>query len=100
MARQKLNMTPEERKVYNNEMHKKQTRIRRKRAEREACISIVWEIVHTFESLGWEKTDLVVGADEKMVVAVVDKLIEEDKFKITLGSKIGVRLKKKGEKDD
>ena len=93
MARIKLNMSPEERRQYNNEMHKKQSRLRREKAEREALRNIVWEIVMTFEKLGWDKTDLVVGADMKMIEAVVDELIKEDKFKIVLGAKTGIKRK-------
>ena len=99
MARQKLNLTPEERRVHNNKMHREQAQARRKKAEREECIKIVWEVVNAFETLGWDKTDLGVGSDEKMVSAVVDKLIAEDMFKITLGPKTGIRTKRK-EKDD
>lgn len=99
MVRQKLNLTPEERRIHNNELHQKQRQKRRKIAEREECIKIVWRVMDAFESLGWDKTDLVVGSDEKMVSAVVDKLIAEDSFKITLGPKTGIRTKEK-EKDD
>lgn len=93
MARIKLNMSPEERRQYNNKMHCIQTKKRRERAEREALRNIVWEIVMTFEKLGWDKTDLVVGADMKMIEAVVDELIKEDKFKIVLGVKKGIKRK-------
>ena len=91
--RRPLNMTPEERRKYNNEMHAKQAKNRRKRAEREALIEVIWEIVSTFEKLGWEKMDLAVGVDEKMVAAVADELMENESFKITLGSKVGIRRK-------
>lgn len=96
MARRKLNMTPEERRIYNNEMHRKQTRARRERAEREAYKEIVSTVVSTFENLGWDKMELLVGADDEMINSVVDELIKSEKFKIVLGTKIGV--KKKGAK--
>lgn len=93
MARKKLNMTEEERRIYNNKMHRKQSKARRAKAEREAYKEIVKIIAETFENIGWTKTDLLVGADEEMIDRVVDELIEADKFKIVLGSKIGVKIK-------
>ena len=93
MARQKLSLSQDERRIYNNEMHRRQSRIRRQKAEREAIKDIVYIIISVFETLGWEKTELVLGADEEMIEAVVDEIIKEDKFKITLGSKIGVKIK-------
>lgn len=93
MARKKLNMTPEERRKYNNAMHKKQTKLRREKAEREAYKEIVSTIVTTFENLGWNMAELIVGADEEMIDAVVEELIKSGKFKIVLGSKIGVKIK-------
>lgn len=91
--RKKLNLTPEERRIYNNEMHRKQNLTRKQRNEREVYREIVWSIFSIFETLGWDRMDLVVGADMKMVEAVVDKLIEQDKFKIVLGkAKKGIKL--------
>lgn len=97
--RKKLNLTPEERRIYNNEMHRKQNLARKQRNEREVYREIVWSIFSIFETLGWDRMDLVVGADMKMVEAVVDKLIEEDKFKVVLGAKKGLKLKEKNGKD-
>lgn len=98
MARIKLNMTPEERRKYNNEMHRKQTRARRLKAEKEAYKEIVKTIAETFEKIGWTSTDLLVGADDEMIDRVVDELMQADRFKIVLGSKIGVKIKEKGDK--
>ena len=93
MARKRLDLNDEERRVYDNEMHRKQTRVRREKAKREALKSIVGEIVTTFENLGWSKTDLVVGANDEMVNAVVDELLRKDSFKVFLGGKYGIRKK-------
>lgn len=91
--RKKLNLMPEERRIYNNEMHRKQNLARKQRNEREVYREIVWSIFSIFETLGWDRMDLVVGVDMKMVEAVVDKLIEQDKFKIVLGkAKKGIKL--------
>lgn len=94
MARQRLNLNEEERRKYNNEMHRKQDKARREKAKREAFKTLVSSVVETFEQLGWEKTELVVGADDKMIDAVVDSLINSGKFKIVLGQKIGVKIEK------
>lgn len=92
MSRVKLKLTPEERRIYENEMHKKQTLARKKKAEREVYREIVWAVCSAFETLGWDRMDLIVGADMKMVEAVVDELIKEDKFKIVLGkTKKGIK---------
>jgi len=93
MARKRLNMTAEERRKYNNEMHRKQTKVRRERAEREAYKEIVKTVADTFEKLGWNEVDLLVGADNEMIDKAVEELIKADKFKIVLGSKIGVKIK-------
>lgn len=91
MARQKLNMTPEERKIYDRDMHNKQTRKRREKAEREALILWIRTIINTFEQLGWDRKELVVGADDEMINAVADEIIKTGEYKIVLGNKIGVK---------
>ena len=94
MAKVRLNMTPEERRKYNNAMHRKQEKSRREKAEREACRLWVKEIVDTFERLGWNSTELMVGADDEMIDAVVDEIMASGKFKMVLGKqKIGVKRK-------
>lgn len=93
MANKRLKMSEEERRLYNNKMHRKQEKVRKEKATRRAIKDIVCEVISVFESLGWEKTELILGADEDMIDAVVDKLIEADKFKITFGKKIGVKIK-------
>lgn len=93
MARAKLDLNEEERRQYNNRMHREQAKRRREKVEREGFKEVVWAIMNSFETLGWDETDLVVGADDKMVDAVVEELIKSDKFKITLGSKISVKIK-------
>lgn len=94
MARQRLNLDEEERRKYNNEMHRKQDKARREKAKREAFKTIVASVLGTFEELGWEKTELVVGAEETMIEAVADSLIESGKFKIVLGQKVGIKVQK------
>lgn len=92
MAKARLNMSAEERRKHNNAMHRKQEKARREKAEREACRIWVKEIVDTFERLGWSKTELVVGADDEMIDAVVDEIMSSGKFKMVLGKqKIGVK---------
>lgn len=92
MARKKLNMSPEERRVYNNEMHKKQSKARRIRAEKNAYKEWVRLIMNTMEKLGWDKTQMLLGEDEDILDAVADELMKDDRFKITLGSKIGLKI--------
>lgn len=92
MARQKLNMSAEERRVYNNKMHREQSKARRKKAERNAYRKWVRTIVEVVEKLGWDKTELLLGPDTNIIDAVVDELMEDDRFKITLGAKIGLKI--------
>ena len=96
MARQKLNMTPEERRIYNNKKHREQTQKRRKEAEREALVEWVKTILDTFERLGWNRKELVVGADDEMINAVVDEIIKSGEYKVVLGSKLGIKRVKNG----
>lgn len=93
MARPKLNMSAEERRVYNNKMHRKQTKARRERAERAAYREWVKTIIEIVEKLGWDKTELLLGPDNDILDAVVDELMQDDRFKITLGAKIGLKIK-------
>ena len=93
--RKKLDLSEDERRLYNNQKHREQERKRREKAERQALKEIVCEITMTFENLGWTKTDLLVGADEEMIDRVVDELLAKDCFKIVLGSKKGVKIKEK-----
>lgn len=93
MARPKLNMTPEERKIHEATLHKKQTRLRRERAEREAYRAWVRLIFETVEKLGWDKTELLLGPDNEIMDAVVEELMQDDRFKITLGAKVGLKIK-------
>lgn len=95
MARKKLNMSEEERRLYNNEMHRKQTKARREKAERNAYREWVRTIVEIVEKLGWDKTDLLLGPDSDIIDAVVDELMEDDRYKITLGDKIGLKIRNK-----
>lgn len=97
MGRKKLNLGEEERRKYNNEMHRKQAQGRRKKAEREALKEVVRAILLTFENLGWSDVELIVGADDEMIEKVVEELIKADKFKIVLGSRKGIKIKEKGD---
>lgn len=93
MARKKLNLNEEERRKYNNEMHRKQSRARREKAEIDGYRFIVNTVVKTFEQLGWDKTELVVGAESEMINVVAEELRKSGQFKITLGTKLGVKIK-------
>lgn len=93
MARKKIELSEEERRKYNNEMHRKQEQARKERRIRAVYKEIVKSVVETFEDLGWNDADLIVGADEDMVDKVVEELIKKDKFKIVLGVKSGIKLK-------
>lgn len=93
MSRKKLNLNPEERRLYNNKLHRKQNKIRRERAEREACKKMVQLIVGAFEDIGWDEIELVIGAEDEIIDNVVDKIMQEDKIKFVLGSKMGVKIK-------
>ena len=95
MARKKLNMSEEERRLYNNEMHRKQTKARRVKAERNAYREWVRTIVEIVEKLGWDKTELMLGPDSDIIDAVVDELMSDNRFKITLGDKIGLKIGEK-----
>ena len=94
MARKKLNMTPEERRLYNNEMHRKQTAIRKEKAQRQAYKEWVKTIIDIFEKLGWSKTELMLGADDEMLDSVVDELMKDTRFKVMLGETPKFRINK------
>ena len=91
MAKRKLNLSAEERRLYDNEMHRKQEKARREKKKREGYREWVKTIVEIVERLGWDRTDLIVGADSDIIDAVVDELMEDDRFKITLGKQIGLK---------
>lgn len=93
--RKKLDLSPEERRLYNNEMHRKQTKARKEKAEKEAYKEIASTVLNMFEKLGWDKTDMLVGADEDMIEKVAEELIKLDKFKIVFGSKVGIKIKER-----
>ena len=92
--RRKINLEGEARRKYTNEMHRKQEQARKERRVRVVYGEIVKSVVEIFEDLGWEKTDLILGADSNIIDNVVEELIKKDKFKIVLGTKPGIKLKK------
>ena len=94
MARQKLDLSPEERRKHNNEMHRKQTKARRERAIKNAYKEWVRIIMNTVEQVGWDKTQLLLGEDEEILDAVADELMKNPSYKITLGSKVGLKIEK------
>ena len=100
MARKKLNMTEEERRLYNNEMHRKQTKARREKAEKNAYREWVRTIVEIVEKLGWDKTELMLGPDNDIIDAVVEELMLDNRFKITLGDKIGLKIGERNGKNN
>lgn len=95
MAKRKLNLSAEERRLYDNEMHRKQEKVRREKKKREGYREWVKTIVEIVERLGWDKTDLIVGADSDIIEAVVDELMGDDRFKITLGKQIGLKIERR-----
>lgn len=92
MSKRRLNLSAEERRLYDNEMHRKQEKARRERKKREGYREWVKTIVEIVEKLGWDRTDLIVGADSDIIDAVVDELMGDDRFKITLGKQIGLKI--------
>lgn len=98
MARKKLDMTEEERRIYNNKMHRKQSKARKEKAIKEAYKEIVCIVAQAVETVGWDKTELLLGPDEDMLNKVADYLIKEDKFKITFGNKTGIKINRKENK--
>ena len=92
MAKKKLDLTVEERRLYNNEMHRKQMAVRKQKAEREALKCWVKTIFEIYENLGWDKTELLVGAEDEENKKIVDKIIEDGRFKVVFGSKqLGIK---------
>lgn len=92
MAKKKLDLTVEERRLYNNEMHRKQMAVRKQKAEREALKCWVKTIFEIYENLGWDKTELLVGAEDEVIEKIVDKIIEDGRFKVVFGSKqLGIK---------
>ena len=95
MAKRKLNLSAEERRLYDNEMHRKQEKARREKKKREGYREWVKTIVEIVERLGWDRTDLIVGAYSDIIDAVVDELMGDDRFKITLGKQIGLKIERR-----
>ena len=95
MSKRRLNLSAEERRLYDNEMHRKQEKVRREKKKREGYREWVKTIVEIVEKLGWDKTDLIVGADSDIIDAVVDELMGDDRFKITLGKQIGLKIERR-----
>lgn len=89
------NMTKEERRLYDNEMHRRQEKKRKERLIREAYKDIVCEVAKAVDAVGWDMTDLLLGPEEEMLEKVAEYLIKQDVFKITFGSKTGIRIKRK-----
>lgn len=94
MVRPKLDLSPEERKIHDRQMHYKQVQKRRERARRMAYREWVRVIIRVIGELGWDKVDLLMDDDCEAMDAVVDELMNDNRFKITLGSKIGLKIKK------
>lgn len=92
MARKRLNLNPEELRLHKNEMHRKQMAIRKQKAERQALKCWVKSIFEIYENLGWDKTELLVGAEDDVIEKIVDKIIEDGRFKVVFGSKqLGIK---------
>lgn len=95
MAKKKLNLDKEARRKYDNEMHRKQEKARREKLKREGYKEWVKTIVEMIEELGWDRTDLILGPDSDIIDAVVEGLIKDDRFKITLGKQIGLKIERR-----
>lgn len=87
MARQKLNLTPEERKQYNREKNKRSIQKYRAKAEREAYTEFVKLLLKKMEELGWSRTELMLGEDSDIIESVVDGMIEDPRFTVVVSSK-------------
>ena len=93
MARKRLNLTPDERRLYNNKMHRKQEKARKEKRTKEAYKTIISEVAKAVEEVGWDKINLLLGPDEEMLDKVADYLMKQDTFKIVFGRQVGVKLK-------
>lgn len=87
MARQRLNLTPEERKQYNRDKNKRSIQKYRAKAEREAYTEFVKLLMKKMEELGWSRTDLMLGEDSDIIESVVDGMIEDPRFNVVVSSK-------------
>ena len=95
MTKKRLNLTEEERRLYNNKMHYQQEQIRKQRRVKEAYKEVIRSVAEAVEEVGWDKMTLLLGPEDEMLDKVADCLIEKDTFKITFGQKMGIKVPKK-----
>lgn len=91
MVMPRLNLSPEERKQHDKELHRQQELRRRDKRQQKAFEDIVWDIKAICEDLGWNEMDLLVGLDESMVKKVAKKLKESGKYKMIIGKHTSIK---------
>ena len=92
MAKIRLNLSEEDRRIHDNELHRKQMAEKRKQAEKLAFADWVRYIFQVYEKLGWDETELLIGPEDEMVEKIVAEIINEGRFKVVLGKeKLGIK---------